>query len=467
MIASLRGIIVLAIIAAFLAVVVVVVGPARSTIADRSIWSGVEPTELTVMPASEPPVVLVKRGNEWRWREPDVRANADTVDGILTALRARWHRSGTASGARHGSLRIGKTTFEIGEPLAGSEQTWILRDGRALLVDNWIAKALVPSRLELRLRQPLANTLNAHVIEVAGVKLEGTHRVSPDSFWLDRSVVLAFHEAAAAIEIVALDGTRGGPTFPVVVDGKRVERVGTCGDKILIATPDGDGCVEAGKWNAFEAAARKLSENLPDNAPLVTKPSKLTFPDGTVLDLKSPDLDSERVRDLLAALGTAGELVPRHGTPIGKLVADDITLDLYKDGIARAGEPMMIRSSDMPTILQPASAYRDTTRWREDATSIQSITVDGKTFTRGAVIGEWTAAKNPGLVEALAAALATVRAPDAKAVPTSHHISVTFAPPAGEATTHTIDIGANCSGRIDGNPVVVPQDLCTAARALQ
>ena len=100
--------------------------------------------------------------------------------------------------------------------------------------------------------------------------------------------------------------------------------------------------------------------------------------------------------------------------------------------------------------------------------TIQSITVDGKTFTRGAVIGEWVGATQPGLVEALAGTLATVRAPAAeKAVPAKHHIAVTFAPPTGAPTTHTIELGEHCAGRIDGAPVVVPLDLCTAANALQ
>jgi hypothetical protein len=468
-IASLRGLIVLAIVAAILAMLVLVVGPARPSIVDRSVWTGDEPTELTVTNAGEAPIVLVKRGHEWRWRAPDIRADAATVDGILTALRAKWHRSGAATGSRHGSLRVGATTIEIGEPLAGTEQTWIVRDGRALLVDNWVARALVPSRLALRVREPLANTPGAKVIDVAGIRLEGTHRVVPDSMWLDPDLVRTFHDAAAAVEIVALDrATREGPTFAIVVDGKRVERVGTCGRRIFVTTPDGDGCVDADVWNAFEAAARALAGPVADPRPLPFAPSTITFGDGTVLDVKSHDLDHDRVRELLAALQARGELVPRAGTPIGKLVADGITLDLYKDGVAREGEPVMIRTPLIDVIRRPAAAYRDTTRWREDALTIQSITVDGKIFTRGAVIGEWTGATQPGRVEALAGTLATVRAPAAdKAGPAKHHIAVTFAPPTGKPTTHTVEIGEHCRGRIDGAPVVVPADLCTAVVGLQ
>lgn len=469
MTASLRGLIVLAVIAALLAVLVIVVGPARPAVVDRSVWAGGEPTELTVTNAGEAPIVLYKRDHAWRWRAPDIRADAATVDGILTALRAKWHRRGAASGSRHGSLRVGSTTIEIGEPLAGTEQTWILRDGRAFLVDNWVARALVPSRLALRVRQPLANTPAAKVIEVAGIRLEGTHRVAPDSMWLDPDAVHRLHDAAAAVEIVSLDrATREGETFAISVDGKRVERVGTCGRRVFITTPDGDGCVDADTWTAFEAAARALAGPVADPRPLAFAPSQITLGDGTVLDPKSHDLDHDRVRELLTALQTPGELAPRSGRPIGKLVADRVTLDLYKDGVAREGEPLMIRTPLISVLRRPAAAYRDTTRWREDALTIQSITVDGKTFTRGAVIGEWTGATQPGRVEALAGELATVRAPDAdRAGPVKHRIAVTFAPPTGEASTHTVEIDDKCTGRIDGKPAVVPADLCTAVDGLQ
>jgi hypothetical protein len=467
-IASLRGIVVLAIVAAILAVFVVVFGPARPAVIDRSIWSGGEPTELTITHVGEPPIVLVKRGTEWRWREPDIRADAATVDGILTALRAKWHRSGTANGKRHGSLRIGATTIEIGEPLAGTEQTWIIRDGRAFLVDNWVARALVPPRLALRVRRPFANIAGAHVIEVPGVaRLEGTHRTAPTSLWLDPAVVQRFDEAAEAIEIVALGGTPDAPGLRIVVDGREVSRVGNCnGGRVLIKTPDGDGCVDAAAWRALETAAHAL--DAPDKRPIPFTPSKITFGDGSILDVKSHDLDRDRERELLTALQTPGELAPRSGTPTGTLDADGVTLELYKDGVAREGEPVMIRTPLIDIIRRPSAAYRDTTRWREDAMTIQSITIDGKTFTRGAVIGEWTGATQPGLVEALAGTLATVRAPAADKAPAAkHHIAVTFAPPTGSPTTHTIEIGERCMGRIDGAPAVVPADLCTAASTLQ
>jgi hypothetical protein len=465
----LRGLVALAFIAILLAVIVAVVGPARPSVVDRGVWSGGEPTELTVTNPGEPPIVLVKGDHEWRWREPDIRADSSTVDGILTALRARWHRSGAATGQRHGALRVGATTIEVGEPLAGTEQTWIVRDGRGFLVDNWVARALVPSRLALRVRQPLANIAGAKVIEVAGIRLEGTHRVSPDSMWIDPDLVRTFYDAAAAVEIVALDpATREGETFAIVVDGRRVERVGTCGRRVFVTTPDGDGCVEADVWNAFETAARALAGPVADPRPLPFTPAKITFGDGTVLDLKSSDLDRDRVRELVAALQTPGELAPRSGTPTGKLTADGVTLELFKDGVARAGEPVMIRTPQVAVIARPARAYRDTTRWREDVLTIQAITIDGKTFTRGAVIGEWIGASQPGLVEALAGTLATVRAPAVeKATAAKHRIAVTFAPPTGSPTTHTIEIGERCVGRIDGAPALVPADLCTAANTLQ
>lgn len=462
MISTMRGLLVLAIIAVTLAIVVVVVGPARSTVVDRVVYTG-EPTDLVVTHVGEPPVVLVKRNREWRWREPDVRADPATVDGILTALRARWHRSGRATGKRHGSLRVGTITIEVGEPVAGTEQTWIIRGDRALLVDNWVARALVPSRVELRIRQPFAAT--GKVIETGGTRIEGTRRIAPAPAWIEPAAVEQFHTAAAAVEIVALEGQRGEPGLDVVVDGRRVTRIGSCGSRTLISTPDGDGCVETDAWKHLEVAARALRDAPPDKRPVPFTPTTITFADGTTL---GHDADQDRVRELIAALQTPGELAPRTGAPTGKLLVGDITLELFPDGVARAGEPLMIRTPHIATIAQPAAAYRDTTRWREDAMTIQSITVDGQTFTRGAVLGEWTGAKDPALVEALAATLAIVRAPRIEKVPTpARRIRVTFAPPTGTPTTHTIEIGARCAGRIDGESAMVPLDLCTAALALQ
>ena len=464
MIATTRGLLLLAIIAVALAILVVAVGPARTNIVDRAILPAAEPTELTVTHENEPPVVLVRRDGAWRWREPDVRADPATVDGILTALRARWHRTGTPAGRRHGSLRVGNTLIEIGEPLAGTEQTWIIRGERALLVDNWVARALVPSRVELRVRLPFANIAGANVIDVDGVRLEGTHRLAPAPAWIEPAAVAKFYDAAAAVEIVALGGQRGAPGLDVVVDGRRVTRIGSCGSRTLISTPDGDGCVETAAWNALELAVRALRDAPLDNRPVPFTPKTITFADGTVL---GRDADPDRVRELVTALQTPGELASRKGTPTGKLVVDDITLELFADGVARVGEPMMIRTPQIAIIARPASAYRDATRWREDVMTIQSIVVDAKTFTRGAVLGEWTGAKDPALVEALAATLATVRAPRIDAAPKpARRISVTFAPPTGAPSTHTIEIGPRCAGRVDGEPAMVPLDLCTAALAL-
>lgn len=462
MISTARGLLVLAIIAVVLAIVVVVVGPARPRAVDRTILAA-EPTELVVTHEREAPVTLVKRGAEWRWRVPDVRADPATVDGILTALRARWHRTGNPNGKRRGSLRVGNTTIEIGESLAGTEQTWIIRGDRALLVDDWVARALVPSRVQLRVRQPFAAT--GKVIETQGTRVEGTRRIAPAPAWIEPAVVEQFHRAAAIVEIVALDGQRGEPGLDVVVDGRRVTRIGSCGSRTLLSTPDGDGCVETDAWKELEVAARALRDAPLDKRPVPFTPTTITFADGTTL---GRDADPDRRRELIAALQTPGELAPRKGAPTGTLVVGDITLELFSDGVARAGEPMMIRTPHIATIARPASAYRDTTRWREDAITIQSITVDGKTFTRGAVLGEWIGTKEPALVEALAATLAIVRAPGIANVPaTAHRVTVTFAPPTGAPTTHTIEIGARCAGRIDGEPAMVPLDLCTAALALQ
>ena len=105
-------------------------------------------------------------------------------------------------------------------------------------------------------------------------------------------------------------------------------------------------------------------------------------------------------------------------------------------------------------------------------------------YDRGAVLGEWSrtpagpVAKPFGraqvpAVEALATAVAQVRAPAAALPPgfrPQHRITVTFAPPVGEPSEHVLELGppraTGCMARIDGAGATAPLVLCTAAVAL-
>jgi len=131
-------------------------------------------------------------------------------------------------------------------------------------------------------------------------------------------------------------------------------------------------------------------------------------------------------------------------------------------------------------LTRPARALRDPTRWIEEPTSMTELVVDGRTYRRGAVIGEWTRTP-PGplagpvdaaLVEAVASALGTLRAPDLAAPPRriAHRVTIHVAPPAGDAVTHTLALGPvgpdGCRALVDDAPALVPLPACTAVVAL-
>jgi hypothetical protein len=131
--------------------------------------------------------------------------------------------------------------------------------------------------------------------------------------------------------------------------------------------------------------------------------------------------------------------------------------------------------------VRSSTDYRDPTRWREDPTTISSLSLDDVTFTRGAVLGEWTRkpAGKPGdkfdaaLVDALASALATVRARPRQETTEHprmlHHVTLTITPPTGAPSTHKLEMGGTdpggCAGTADGAAVELPLELCTAVLA--
>ncbi|HET9990489.1 MAG TPA: hypothetical protein VFQ65_18290, partial [Kofleriaceae bacterium] len=124
---------------------------------------------------------------------------------------------------------------------------------------------------------------------------------------------------------------------------------------------------------------------------------------------------------------------------------------------------------------RPASALLDTERWAEEPSTITALVLDGITYRRGAVLGEWSREPagplDPALVEALAQAAAKVRAPARTGVAvTPHHLRITFAPPVGGAVTRELALGApspsGCPAMLGSEPVTAPLALCTAVAAL-
>lgn len=511
MIATARGLAMLAAIALALAVALLVTGRGSVDAVDRAVVPGFDASKVSELEVRHGSTTtrLRRAGDDWRIEDPPGIADPATVDAIITALRGgRWHRhakataiGGTGEGQARGQIRVNGTTLVIGPSLPGTGQTWIVRGDEALLVDSWVANALVPDPLELRVRHPLdctAATAITATTSDGSVRIENGRLVEPKPLWLDERWLRALADACAQIEIRSLDGRAGPPgDLQITANGNRLVQTGTCTDPryAYVDTPSGGGCVDASALDRLRGALRPLlapTHELIDVRPLPLEPAKLTLPDGSVLELaKRPrigdvDADPDQVRALVAALRTRGEgALPRPpGKPFATItaVAADgtaVTLELFERerAIGRAGEPGVVRVSDdaWATITRPSAVLRDPTRWREDATTLSSLTIDGVTYTRGAVLGEWTrepAGKvDAALVDALVETVATVRAP-AGPPPrrVAHRLTVTFTPPAGAATTHAIELalpaGDGCPARVDGVSVVLPLPLCTAAIAL-
>ncbi|NVB83045.1 MAG: hypothetical protein HOV81_32000 [Kofleriaceae bacterium] len=513
-IASVRGLLVLCGLVLVLVLALVLGGSGQRAAIDRSLVSGLDPakaTELSFSRAGADEIVLTKQGDTWRWAKPAGIADPATVDGVLTALRgAHWHRKAAArvAGETRGEVRVnvgGKTTkLGIGASLGGADQTWIVRGDSAYLVDDWVATALLPEPLALRMRQPLAAAAGAKAVVVTGIaasgeiRLEGTRLVTPQSLWLDPARATAIRDAMVALEITALPPAQIAPSGDIAIrlegPDRQVSRAGTCGtNRVRLRATDGDGCVDTSTWDALVAALRALdqpADKIADPHPLPFAPTKLVLGDGSVLEIAGrprigdEDADPDRVRELISALTTAGVSVPRPARPAkSKLVATDaagttVTLDVFDGGlVAREGEGVAIHVAEEPwrVLMRPTSALRDPVLWREDETTIQSIVVDGVTFSRGQLIGEWTrtpSGKVDGaVVDALAQALATVRAPAiARAPMPTRKVTVTFAPPSGPQVVRELALapptGQGCAAKVDGAPVMLPLPLCTAAFAV-
>jgi hypothetical protein len=488
--------------ALILIVLSLVARPQRVSAVDRAVMPGfVDPSRITSIElvAGDVRTSIKRVGNEWRFADSNAVVDPMALDALFTALRAgRWHRRASATdkllGKRQG-ITLAGTTFTLGVDLPGSGQRWIVRGDDALLVDSWIANALVPDPFQLRVRHPLdcnAPTLTA-TTSAGTLRIVDGHMIEPKSQWIDRAMLDYLADLCARLEIVSADGKRDGRRGLHVAAAGELRETGACsGDYVYVETSTGPGCIEARHVRELAellAGVAAASAEAGDGRPLPIVPATLTLQDGSVLELDKRwriagnDADADSVRELLAALTMRGTVAARPaGKPRATITAVDaagtsVTLELFDKVVARAGEPGAIALPDAAwsTITRPTAVLRDATRWREDVTTLTSITLDGVTYTRGVVLGEWTREPaggfDPKLVDALAESLATVRAPIAKA-PTSiaHRVRVVFTPPAGSPITHALDIGApsstHCAARIGDTGVRLPEALCMAVLAL-
>jgi hypothetical protein len=368
-----------------------------------------------------------------------------------------------------------------------------------VLVDDWVAAALAPTPLALRITTPLARAPAARELMLGSDVLLVGHPWRQD---VPRQLRLApawssrLDELLTAIEIVALPPSAPlpGPARTVLrVDDTVLTSDGACDDlghQLLVRSSLGDGCVDAAAWSRavawVEQAAGDATAALVDLRPAAVDATRIQLRDGATLDRRGRPMidgrpaDPDRVAELVTALAAPAQLVALPKTTATATMAvtardgETIALDLYADRVlARHGESVALALTPAAwASLTPASAeLLDTTRWAEEPTTIASIAVDGAVFARGAVIGEWTGGGDGELLEALASALAIVRAPSGpppQAV--EHRVELRVTPPAGASVTHHVDVGTvtahGCAARVDDTAVVLPLATCTAVVAV-
>ncbi len=477
--------------------------------ASALVWErdGVPPIRITRDPASP---------TGWAWGEPRGAAEARTVEDALAALRGgRWHRRGPASAAGRIGAMLSVTgaggarlaSVGIGEPLAGGDQRWLAIGERGYLVDAWLARALAPEPLALRVRRPLGAIASAARIQLSPggdlgrVTIAGSPRriEAPFSMLLDPVVADAIERPLAELEVVELPRAPIAPHGQgIVADRVTVLDAGPCPGspgRWAIDGTAGPGCVGEGAWENAKRAIWTLTQppaQLVERRPAPLEPAKLTLPDGVVVDLSGHarvgdrDVDPAALIELHAALAAPAEpvAVPR-GSPAGALVVTDrggrtITLELHApDVVLRRGEPVGLRVGEgaFRVLTRPSAELRDPTPWREEPTTIAALELDGTTYTRGAVLGEWTRAgpgrEDPAAVEQLAAALAAprVRPAPAPAGALRHTVTLHVRPPGGALVKRTIRIGApgpggGCPATTGDTPLMLASEACALVRAL-
>jgi hypothetical protein len=441
----------------------------------------------------------------WAITEPYVPAESRVVEDVIAAIRgARWHRRGAVALAGRPSQTLevrakSPLAIQIGAPL-GDEQQWLVIGNRALLVDAWVARALNPDPLSLRVRRPLADAASAKSIRIesasgATIAIAGSRLGEPIALALAPPILALLHVTLSELEIAALPTTQPGPQGTTIrVDQVVITERGACaGGRIQIEGTYGRGCVESATWEQLQsvvAALRGPPDALADRRPVGFTATSIKLVDGTTLDLeKRPrigdrDADPDRVAELVAALSGEGTVVPLpKAKPLASLVVRAGTreqpLDLYAPNVVvRRGEPVALALEPVlyALLTRPAYVYRDPLLWSEEATTIRSITVDATTYTRGVSLGEWTRTgagrADAAKLDQLAAALATPRAlATAPARPARHKLAIEVAPPVGAPRRHELGLVGpapkGCLAVTGTESVVLPREICELAAALR
>jgi hypothetical protein len=521
-ISTARGLAIACAIAAVLVALAIATGGRDAPPADRALVPGFAADAVTALAWTRdgaPPVRIARdpaSPTGWSWAEPRGAADPGVVGDALAALRGgRWHRRGPVSAAGQIAVTLAVTGagdkgllgVGIGAPLPGGDQAWLAIGDHGYLVDAWLARALAPEPLALRVRRPLAALASASQVQLSpvgdlgGVSLAGAPRriASPFSLLLDPIAAAALERPLAELEVIELPraplaAPAGG--IAIAADRTTVRDAGPCpgspGRRAIDGTA-GPGCVDDGAWErarrAIEALARPPAQ-LAERRPVPLEPVKIVLRDGGVLDLAGRarigdrhDAEPIAVAELIAALGAPAEPVALPpGPPRGTLSVTDrggqaIALELHlPDVVVRRGEPVGLRVGEgaFRRLVQTSEDLRDRTPWREEPTTVVALELDGTTYTRGAVIGEWTRAgpgrDDPATVEKLVAALAAIEvSPHPPGNPPRHVATLHVRPPGGAPVTRTIrigDPGPTCRASTGGASLAIAPEICALVRAL-
>lgn len=542
MIASWRGLALAAAIAVVLAIAVAIDGGRTPEISDRALVPGFDPDRVTALiweRTGQAPIRVVRAAGGWETGtpalpEPDpashVPVDPSTVGDVLAALRgARWHRRGEPTAA-HTTLTVVVGAVHhvlgIGEPIAGTEQIWVIDDGRGVLVDRWVARALDRDRLALRIKAPLAGIRGARRITITGepgepaeLQIEGNPRqlVKPARFVIAGDLARELERALGDVTIVRLpDATAAahGVTVTIAIaddgpprgarSGVSVVLGGSCpGAPELVAVSGtlGDGCVEPAAVAAVDRAIGRLRQPwdaVVERRPIPFEPARVVLADGVALDitaLRAGDVaaDQARVAELLAALAAPAEVARAPVTPaVHHLVVTGregtpVTLDLFAEQVVvRRGEPIALRPAPgaWSLLVRPSRELRDVTLWIEEPTMITGVQIDDARYERGAIIGDWVRRRAggsgatpvvPGVATVLEALVGLLAAPrslgfvDAQ-VPIAHRVTLTITPPAGAPTEHVLALGppraAGCPALVERGAIALPAVVCTQVAAL-
>ncbi len=485
MIATRRGLAILLALATLLAIVLVLDlrrGPPVAI--DRALVPGLDPARITILTWGGRPEVTVTRHDEtWTWASAGTTARAEprVIRDVMSTLRAaRWHRRGdvAAAGTVHARLSVtteatGTTVIGFAAPLAGTEQTWLVIDDHALLVDSWVGRALDPDPLALRVRRPVEAAALAPTIQLRTpddrIQLAGLRQVAPRRIRVRDALVARLHHALERLEIVRLSRRPPDQVPYIHVDMVPMLHLQpSCPEDpalAWLASDVGDGCIERAAYDELAAVLATLlgpAEQVIEPRPMPDRLDRIVLGERSVLRLdRGPTIDDQpadpsAVAELLAALSAPAEPVmvadgaPMHGTVQLTVHGDEIVvLELLGNQVVRREhEPVGLRLTPAAyaVLTRSTAELADRSVWNEEPTTISALAIDKLIYTRGAVIGEWSrtpqAAVDGAEVEALVAALASPRrAPQARPFTPVHLVTMTVTSPTGAPTHRELIVG--------------------------